>query len=105
MATVRVEIEDYDDDSESVSEKKEIINVAHFVPDTKKKPEQIRATCGPHVGQRIRLKLAPFDDDNYDESGLVMGEKKKERRDAEDRQIARSVEFYEKKQGRFGLRS
>ena len=70
MPTVRVEIEDYDDDSESVSKEKEIINVAHFVPDTKKKPEQIRATCGPHVGQRIRLKLAPFDDDDF-------GEKKK----------------------------
>ena len=70
MPTVRVEIEDYDDDSESVSKEKEIINVAHFVPDTKKKPEQIRATCGPHVGQRIRLKLAPFDDDD-------LGEKKK----------------------------
>ena len=70
MPTVRVEIEDYNDDSESVSKEKEIINVAHFVPDTKKKPEQIRATCGPHVGQRIRLKLAPFDDDD-------LGEKKK----------------------------
>ena len=36
MPTVRVEIEDYDDDSESVSKEKEIINVAHFVPDTRK---------------------------------------------------------------------
>ena len=53
-----------------IEEEKEIINVAHFVPDTKKKPEQIRATCGPHVGQRIRLKLAPIDDDD-------LGEKKK----------------------------
>ncbi|CAL6271440.1 unnamed protein product [Bathycoccus prasinos] len=70
MASVHVEIEDYDYDSESVSKEKEIINVAHFVPDTKKKPEQIRATCGPHVGQRIRLKLAPFVDDD-------LGEKKK----------------------------
>lgn len=83
MATVRVEIEDdyYDSYSDNAGhhKKKEIV-IAHFVPDTKKKPEQIRATCGPHVGQRIRLKLAPFDDDDDeydDENAKNAGEKKK----------------------------
>jgi len=63
MATVRVEIDTFaKNDGRKISTDAN----ATFVPNEKKKPEQIRATCGPHVGRRVRLKLA-FEERENDE--------------------------------------
>ena len=62
MATVRVEIDTFANDGRKISTDAN----ATFVPNEKKKTEQIRATCGPHVGRRVRLKLA-FEERENDE--------------------------------------
>jgi len=63
MATVRVEIDTFSNDGRKISTD---ANATKFVPNERKKTEQIRATCGPHVGRRVRLKLA-FEERENDE--------------------------------------
>ena len=66
MATfVSVEIEDAEMEAsrmETTTMKTTTTRFVRLIPNERKKVEQIRATSGPHVGQRVRLKVAALED-------------------------------------------
>ena len=59
MATVSVEIEDAEMEATTNTTTTRFVRL---IPNERKKVEQIRATSGPHVGQRVRLKVASLED-------------------------------------------
>ena len=59
MATVSVEIEDAEMEATTNTTTTRFVRL---IPNERKKVEQIRATSGPHVGQRVRLKVAALED-------------------------------------------
>ena len=67
MATVSVEIEDAEMEASrmettTTTTMKTTTRFVRLIPNERKKVEQIRATSGPHVGQRVRLKVAALED-------------------------------------------